>query len=456
MVAHDGDRQQVLGGEEGEGDELLELASEHVDRHLWTRHVGDQQVVEPAAEAEPRCPGENCWGQGVLDGGEDRCALSLAARLDVLHGAVHLGEALHRIGDVDGQWRHQDRDLVAGRARGVGVAQGHGYAGPEGESVDLLAPGLQEASERSCDGCQHDVVDGGAQGVLHRAVVRQRGADDLDPPVRSRRRVQHRGRCGVHDGADHCSKRAHQARRLTRRRCGADRQPHPLHAESGQVAHGACRAVGQQPDRPRCRGRLPRGDVGGLGIGGQVEQRGHQVDPADAVDHRVVGLGDEREPAVGQPLDEPHLPQRLGAVESLRDDARHEGEQLFVTSRRRQRRVSHVVADPEAGVLCPHRPSRPQRHRQQLLAVAGHEVESRGDVRTELLPGRRRPREDTEATDVHVRPPVLLVQEPGVDAGQPVEVSLCHRSPPESKWSCGRMTARRPARCKTGRGADVR
>ena len=48
-----------------------------------------------------------------------------------------------------------------------------------------------------------------------------------------------------------------------------------------------------------------------------VEQHRHQVRAGDAVDHAVMHFREQGPPAISEPFDDPHLPQRLRAVEIL-------------------------------------------------------------------------------------------------------------------------------------------
>jgi len=91
------------------------------------------------------------------------------------------------------------------------------------------------------------------------------------------------------------------------------------------------------------------------------------------VDERLVGLGQQRDPAALEALHEVDLPQRPAAVERARDDARHELEQLRRRTGARQRRAAHVEADVEVLVVDPHRVGEVAGHRLQPLAVARHE-----------------------------------------------------------------------------------
>ena len=62
----------------------------------------------------------------------------------------------------------------------------------------------------------------------------------------------------------------------------------------------------------------------------------------------------------------------------------------------------------------------------QLVAVARHQVQPPADLLEEFLQRRRRAFQDRQAADVHVRVRPLLVQEGGVDGGQPIEMALGH------------------------------
>ena len=70
------------------------------------------------------------------------------------------------------------------------------------------------------------------------------------------------------------------------------------------------------------------------------------------------------------------------------------------------------------------------------MAVARHQVQAPADLFEEVLHRRRRTLGDRQPADVHVRVGSLLVQEGGVDRGEPVEVALghqrlrVHRAPP--------------------------
>ena len=284
---------------------------------------------------------------------------------------------------------------------------------PFGAHAAVAQPGPQPARH---DG-QHDVVDGPAERVLDELEIGQVVAHERQPPVRADRHVQRRlGRrvqARPRDLADPLERLLDGVQRLGRmgrrreRVAGQlERQPHePLHAARGQLQRA--RLVRRPP-----RLALVRGD---LRDRRRVEEHGHQVDAADPVDQRVVGLGDQREAPALEALDEPRLPQRLGAVQPLRVDARGERAQLLLRARLRQRRVAHVVLEVEVAVVDPDRPAGLKRRERELVPVARYEVQPRPDVVQEVVIRRCRALEDQHRPDVHVAVRPLLRQKRGVD-----------------------------------------
>ena len=199
----------------------------------------------------------------------------------------------------------------------------------------------------------------------------------------------------------------------------AGRHPQP-------AAYEVARAGGEQIDAGgRARG-CPRdaGVLDPLRDGLDVEHDSGQVDARDAVDHRVVRLGDQREAPVGEALDSPQLPQRLRAVELLGEDPRGQVEQLLLRARFGQRGLADVVLEVEVRIVGPQRPAGAQRGDGETLAVAGDEVQPAAQRVGDLLERRWRPLEDRHGPDVHVRDGALLVQERGVYRRQAVEVLL--------------------------------
>jgi hypothetical protein len=134
----------------------------------------------------------------------------------------------------------------------------------------------------------------------------------------------------------------------------------------------------------------------------------------------VVRLGDQREAVALEALHEPHLPERLRAVEALREDAPDQKRELVVVARGGERRVPDVVVEVQARVVHPNRLARLERREGELLPVAGDKMEAGLDVLDELVVARRRPLEDADSADVHVRGLFFLGEEAGVRRAEPV------------------------------------
>src|SRR5262249_45396468 len=97
------------------------------------------------------------------------------------------------------------------------------------------------------------------------------------------------------------------------------------------------------------------------------------------VDQRVMRLLDDRDVAALEPLDEPQLPQRAGAVERLGLHAFEQREQLRARSRPWKRGEADVVRDVEAVVVDPDRTAEVEWHPHRLLPEARDEVKARRD-----------------------------------------------------------------------------
>ena len=156
--------------------------------------------------------------------------------------------------------------------------------------------------------------------------------------------------------------------------------------------------------------------------GVRVEQHGRDVEGLDAVDERVVALGDEREAVALEPVDERELPQRLRAVQSLGEQPAREVLQLLLAARRRQAGVAQVVAQVEVRIVDPDRPALVERDVGEALAEARDEVQARLDQLAQLVVGRRRSVEDGDGRDVQTRPGLLEVQERRVECRDAVTV----------------------------------
>src|ERR1019366_6830303 len=92
---------------------------------------------------------------------------------------------------------------------------------------------------------------------------------------------------------------------------------------------------------------------------------------ADTVDHAMVRLGRDRPSAVGEPLDERHLPQWPMAIQALREEARCPLRELLIASGGGECRAGDVPADVKCGIVLPCGPRHPARVRlRQALPVA--------------------------------------------------------------------------------------
>ena len=203
----------------------------------------------------------------------------------------------------------------------------------------------------------------------------------------------------------------------------AERRPDPAH-DLGRHGRALEQRVGQQlgAARERARDPLVVGRRHRQRVGRGIEQDGRDVDAGDPVDERVMRLRQHREAPVRETLDEPQLPQRPAAVERLGEHAAREPLQLALAAGAGQRRVAHVVADLEVGIVDPHRAALAERHERQPLAVAGHEVQSRLDRLDQLVIRRGGAVEHRAARHVHVRRVALEMQKRAVEPGQPVLV----------------------------------
>ena len=234
---------------------------------------------------------------------------------------------------------------------------------------DRLAAGEQPVAQRPGDDAEHDVVDGAAVRLARRAVVVELGARRW----RSGAAVEMSTLSG-RAGRGPAAVRAIESRPPDRagdladgRRRVAGGRAHVVHDRPGPA---------RRPRRPR---RAPAAAALGSGRGihsSSGTSRGSAETsritwPMSialiAVDHRVVGLGDDREPALGQPLDQVHLPQRAGAVERARHQPGDQLGELLVGARPGQRGAAHVVGDVEVLVVDPHRAGQVARARARTL-----------------------------------------------------------------------------------------
>jgi hypothetical protein len=154
--------------------------------------------------------------------------------------------------------------------------------------------------------------------------------------VRTDGNVQRHVRRGVHPGPHDLAEPLGPLSYLPERRGRALDRPD---GATGQPERGADQALHPLGDELYV-GRLRRGDppVGLLGVGGhggEVEQDRRDVHARHAVHECVVRLRYQREAPAVEAVRDPDLPQRLRAVEALREDAAGELAQLVVAARLR-------------------------------------------------------------------------------------------------------------------------
>ena len=148
-----------------------------------------------------------------------------------------------------------------------------------------------------------------------------------------------------------------------------------------------------------------------------------------------MGLRDDRESPLTEPLHHPHLPERFAAVELLGHQAADQALELPLIAGARQMGVTHVVGEIEAPVVHPHRLAE-RRGRLEALAVAWEAVEARLyqgpyalDVDASLRHRERTALEHRNGADVHVAVAVLDLEEAVVERREPFEVGVRHATP---------------------------
>ena len=131
-------------------------------------------------------------------------------------------------------------------------------------------------------------------------------------------------------------------------------------------------------------------------------------------------LREHREAVARQAIDHPYLPERLVAVELLREDAAGEVLELVLVAGGGEGRRAHVVAQVQMRVVDPLRPALAERHVGEALPVARHEGEPVLDRLEQVVVGRGRPLEHHHGRHVHVRGAVLEVEEGRIERCQAV------------------------------------
>ena len=222
--------------------------------------------------------------------------------------------------------------------------------------------------------------------------------------------------------ASRSSPSARSGRSSARTRVGHQTERDARHAL--EALDGELGLRGHRLGRPVGVGRGPRARAR-LG----VEERAHEVDPRDPVHEAVVGLGDDREAVVLEPVHEPRLPERLGAVEALGEDPPRERAELLDRPRRGQGGLAHVVGEVEERVVDPEGPPEAVGREGELLAVARRQVQPPANVLEQRVVGRGGAVEGEDGAHVHVGGLVLLGEEGGVERAELVAVARAHQRP---------------------------
>jgi hypothetical protein len=244
---------------------------------------------------------------------------------------------------------------------------------------------FEELAHRARDGREHHVVQRSAEPLANGLHVGEAHPQPVEPAVRSDRPVERRvgaaaevRRHRVAHRADHGPQiRARILRVRDEAPEAPDRVERNARAPDGLGADElpARRRRARDPARRRLDGRRRI----------RREQDFEEVDARHAVDHAVVDLRDDGEAIrARETFDDPHLPQRLRAIELLRHDATGEPLELPLVSGPRQARVTDVVVDVEVLVVDP-RGMPVDRQALEDLAVAWDAMEPRVDVGTDAL-----------------------------------------------------------------------
>ena len=136
----------------------------------------------------------------------------------------------------------------------------------------------------------------------------------------------------------------------------------------------------------------------------------------------MVDLAEHGDAAVLEPVDEPHLPERVAAVERDGDEVADQLVELGHGAGLGHRDVAHVEGEVEVGVLDPHRVVEAEGHLDEPAPEGRREVEALLVQLAEAVEreaaGRGGRVEHEEAGDVHRRRRGLHVQERGVETGE--------------------------------------
>ena len=191
-----------------------------------------------------------------------------------------------------------------------------------------------------------------------------------------------------------------------------------------QVAGTARETVQQALCDSARRRRPPLGRaVRAVVVVGVLEQHRQQVAVGVAVDERRMGLGEQREAPLRQPVDEPQLPERLAAVEAAREQLGEQSLEVLAGALAWQRALADVEVQLEVRVIDPRPRANAPGSLDGALAVAGYQVQPRAHLLAQAFDAGRCALEDEGAAGVHVqRPAVLDVEQARFGGGELVHI----------------------------------
>ena len=166
-----------------------------------------------------------------------------------------------------------------------------------------------------------------------------------------------------------------------------------------------------------------------------IHAAGQQVRRGDAVGQGVMDLAEYRDPAVGQALDQIHLPQRPASVQGRARDPADRFVELAASARSVHLAVPDVVVEVDLGVLPPHRMVELERNVDQLIAERIEPVEPAVDDLAQLLDPEFRTAEIVELDHrqlqrVHVHVLGLAVQQHSVPTAKSLHTTPLTRRDP--------------------------
>ena len=155
----------------------------------------------------------------------------------------------------------------------------------------------------------------------------------------------------------------------------------------------------------------------------QIHAQREQVGRRDPVSQGVMNLVDHRYAAIGQTLDEVHLPQRPAAVQRRAGDLADGVVEFPATTGGGQRPRPDVIAEVDLAVLPPHRVVELERDVDEFVAQRVQLIEPAVDDLPEFVDPERAPAhvqqfDDRDLERVHVHVRRLAVQQKRVPARQ--------------------------------------